>query len=70
MALSLTDEAGVEEVAAGYEDHSGPDGFARTVQLFFGTAGLNAKVAFSGVELDPELAAGLFRLQLVSSPGG
>lgn len=70
VALRLTDGAGIEQVAAIYEDHTGPEGFARTVRLVFAPAGLTAEVAFSGVELDPELEPGLFRLQLVSSPGG
>ncbi|MAE93919.1 MAG: hypothetical protein CL910_04600 [Deltaproteobacteria bacterium] len=70
VALRLADAAGIEQVAAGYGDHAGPEDFAETVRLSFGPSGLRAEVAFAGVELDPDLAPGLFRLQLVSSPGG
>ncbi|MBW2241874.1 MAG: DUF4292 domain-containing protein [Deltaproteobacteria bacterium] len=70
--LRLGDVSGTERVVASYADHRPAEAgsFAHQVTLDFGSQGLRAEVNFRQVELDPELPEGLFRLQLVSSPGG
>lgn len=70
--LRLDDSAGSERVAVSYADHRpvGAGSFAHSVTLDFGSQGLRAEVDFRQVELDPELPEGLFRLEVVSSPGG
>lgn len=72
QTLRLEDASGVERVLAAYADRRPADGgfFAHQVTLDFAGRGLRAEVNFRQVELDPELPEGLFRLQLVSSPGG
>jgi hypothetical protein len=72
QALRLEDASGIERVSASYADHrpANEGFFAHQVTLDFGSRGLRAEVNFRQVELDPELPEGLFRLQLVSSPGG
>lgn len=72
QALRLDDLAGYERVAVSYADYRpvGTGSFAHHVTLDFGSRGLRAEVDFRNVELDPELPEGLFRLQVVSSPGG
>ena len=70
MSVSLRDGAGLEEVSVSYAERDQESGLARRVRFRFPGTGLRVEVAFGRVELDPELPPGLFRLQLVSSPGG
>lgn len=71
-ALRVGDASGQEHVAVAWEDYRpvGTTSFAHRVELDFASRGLRAEVDFRQIELDPELPEGLFRLELVSSPGG
>ncbi len=69
-AVRLEGQGARALVDVGYAEPDPATGFARRVSLSFTSADLQADVEFGRVELDPSLADGLFRLDLVSSPGG
>lgn len=69
-AVRLEGEGAGALVDAGYAEPDPTSGFPHRVTLEFSSAGVRADVQFRRVELEPSLGDGLFRLDLVSSPGG